>query len=289
MEAITIQDDEVRAVSPEGTTSSMKLTELLSKLAPRRPDSAEMVLPDGVKALIPMATGAIVVHQTPPRVFSFKWIAADSEAEFGGGTRYRTVRIALPYLVVLAVFESPRGGLPTLGARNECFFLNQPLDANGYDTELHFPALLNCSRFPDDPNHPLSWICTQHLRPRDFLVKSNLERSIHVGLSALLRHLLESGFNRSSEQHELNSWYSESVAAGIDPRIASVEDWEKATAEDPLFVLEVPWLSTGRSLREVTLRIIGAGGSAQTPPTNANDLARIIHNQNPPKRTRRSE
>jgi hypothetical protein len=173
--------------------------------------------------------------------------------------------------------------------RNECFFLNQPLDTNGLETELHFPALLNCSRLPDGSEHPLSWICTQHLRPRDYVVKSNLESSIRVGLSALLRHLLESGFNRSSENHELSSWYSESVAAGIDPRIASVEDWEKATAEDPLFVLEVPWLPTGKSLREVTKRIVGAGRTVQGSPANASDLARLIHNQKRPKRTRRSQ
>ena len=286
METITIQGDEACAVSPEGATSSMKLTELFSKLAPRRPDSAEMVLPDGVKALIPLATGAIVVHQTPPRVYGFRWIANDSKEDFGDGTRYRSVRIALPYLVVLAVFEAPSGGLPTLSMRNECFFLNQPLDTNGFETELHFPALLNCSRLPDGSKHPLSWICTEHLRPRDYVVKSNLESSIRVGLSALLRHLLESGFNRSSENHELNSWYSESVAAGIDPRIASVEDWEKATAEDPLFVLEVPWLPTGKSLREVTKSIVGAGRTVQGPPANASDLARLIHNQ---KRTRRRQ
>jgi len=289
METITIQGDEVCAVSPEGATSSMKLTELFSKLAPRLPDSAEMVLPDGAKALVPLANGTIVVHQTPPRVYGFKWIANDSKEDFGDGTRYRNVRIALPYLVVLAVFEAPRGGLPSLSMRNECFFINQPLDTIGFETELHFPALLNCSRLPDDPKHPLSWICTQHLRPRNFVVKSTIESAIRVGLSALLRHLLESGFNRSSENHELSSWYSESVAAGIDPRIASIEDWEKATAEDPLFVLEVPWLPTGKSLREITQRIVTAGRSAKGLPANASDLARIIHNQKRPKRTRRSE
>ena len=289
METITIQGDQARAVSPEGATSSMKLKELFSKLAPRQPDSAEIVLPDGVKALIPMATGAIVVHQTPPRVYGFKWIAANSKADFGRGTRYRTVRIALPYLVVLAVFEGARGGHPTLSRRNECFFLNRPLDTNGFDTELHYPALLNCSRFPDDPGNPLAWICTQHLNAPEFAAQTGLEGSIRAGLSALLRHLLESGFNRSSEHHELNSWYSESVSAGIDPRIASVEDWEKATAEDPLFVLEVPWLTTGVSLREVTRRIVGTCGSARTLPANASDVARVIHNHKKrPKRSRRS-
>ena len=289
METITIEGDEACAVSPEGATSRMKLTELFSKLAPRQPDSAEIVLPDGVKALIPMTSGVVVVHQTPPRVYCFKWIAPDSKADYGRGTSYRDVRIALPYVVVLGVFEGTRGAVPTLGMRNECFFLNQPLDTNGLDTKLHFPALLNCSRFPDRPEHPLAWICTQHLRASEDAVQSSLEGSIRTGLSALLRHLLESGFNRSSEHHEINSWYSETVAAGIDPRIASVEAWEKATAENPLFVLEVPWLSTGKSLREVTQRIVEAGRSARSLPATASDLARVIHNKKRLKRGRRKK
>jgi len=278
---VTIEGDEVRAVLPEGAAATMKLEDLLERIQPGLPDSRGAILPDGVKCMLPMANGCILVHQTTPRVYNFRWIAADSRAEYGPGTRYQQVRLALPYVIVLAVFERARGDLPRLSPRNECFFVNEPLDLKGLDTELCYPALLNCSRFPDQPDLPLSWICTQHLPPSECARGRTLEQSLRSGLEALLRHLLESGFNRSSEHHELNSWFSETVEAGDDPRIASVRDWERATAEDPLFVLEVPWLRTGLSLGKVADRIARAQGRAGPRITCADDVARLVVNARP--------
>ena len=284
---VTIDGDEVRAALPEGTAAAMKLEDLLERIRPGVPDSRGTILPDGVKCVVPTGDGCILVHQTPPRVYNFRWIAADSKAEFGPGTNYRRVRLALPYLIVLAVFERARGDLLRLGSRNECFFLNEPLDLKGLETELCYPALLNCSRFPDRPEYPLSWICTQHLSSREQARVQTLEQSLRIGLRALLHHLLESGFNRSSEHHELNSWFSESVAAGIDPRIASVDNWERATALDPLFVLEVPWLRTGLSLGKAAERIVQARGHAGPRVTCADDVARVILNAKPKRRRSR--
>jgi len=284
---VTIEGDEVRAALPEGVAAAMKLEDLLERIRPGVPDSRGTILPDGVKCVLPTGDGCIVVHQTPPRVYNFQWIAGGSEAEYGPGTNYRQVRLALPYLIVLAVFERARGDLPRLSNRNECFFLNQPLDLKGLETELCYPALLNCSRFPDRPEHPLSWICTQHLSAREHGRANTLEQSLRVGLQTLLHHLLESGFNRSSEQHELNSWFSESVAAGIDPRIASVESWERATNQDPLFVLEVAWLRTGLSLGKAAERIVQARGDGGLQVTCADDLARVILNARPKRRRSR--
>jgi hypothetical protein len=281
---VTIEGDEVRASLPEGAAASMKLENLLERIQATVPDSRGAILPDGVKCVLPMENGCIVVHQTPPRVHNFRWIAADSQAEFGPGTSYRQVRLALPYLIVLAVFERARGGLPRLSSRNECFFVNQPLDVKGVDSELCYPALLNCSRFPDGPGHPLSWICTQHLSPREYARAQNLDQSLRMGLRALLHHLLETGFNRSSEHHELNSWFGESVAARIDPRVASVEAWERATAEDPLFVLEVPWMPTGFSLRKAAERMAEGRGRSGARVTCAEDVARLILNARPRRR-----
>ena len=274
---VTIEGEEARAVMREGPSGSMKVEELVARLHPGVPDSSGTVLPDGVKCMLPAHFGFVLVHQTPPSVFAFRWIARDSGEAYGPGAKYRKIRIALPYLIVLAVFERTRGRLMRLSSRNECFFSNAPLDAEGLDTKLCFPALLNCSKFPDDPAHPLSWICTQNLNPSEFASRPTLERSMRDGLQALLRHLLESGFNFSSEHHELNSWFSESVEAGIDPRIATVEDWEKATADDPLFVLDVPWLPSGRSLGAIAERITSRG-RGRAAVTSSDDLGRIILN-----------
>jgi hypothetical protein len=277
-EVVTLEGNQVRAVLPEGTQGTMKISDLLERLRPSVPDTCGVILPDGVKTIVPIAGGLVLVHQTPPKVYSFRWIADDSEAAYGPGTSYRTVRIALPYVIVLAVFgHTGRRGL-VLGDRNECFFANEPLEVRGLKSPLAYPALLNCSLI-GEAEQSISWICTQHLSRSKRRPGESQDSVLRGGLSDLLQHLLESGFNRSSEEHEGASGFSASTDAGIDPRIASVEDWEKATLENPLFVLDVPWLPTGKSLGEIVGRIHSPSRRrpAQTFETAA-DIARVIFN-----------
>ena len=273
---VTLEDEVARASLPAGASACMPLSALFERLHSRSPDSVELVLPDGVKALVPTPRGSILVHQTPPRVCNFRWIASDSEAPYGPEAKYREVRIGLPYLVVLADFQRSRGGVMRLGNRNECFFSNQPIDGLGFETPLAFPALLNCSKFEDSEEHPLAWICTQHLSRGQFAGAKTQQAALHAGMAALLRHLLESAFNLSSEMHEVASWFSETVKARVDPRISSVESWEGATAEDPLFVLDVPWLPTGRTLGEIAERMARAGGKTGSVMRRSHDVARVI-------------
>ena len=282
-ESLTVEGNMVHAVSPEGERRSMKVAELLAKLLKPRVDTCSTILPDGVKAVVPIDQGSIYVHQSPPRVYRFRWIADGSPQPFGAGAQYREVRIALPYLVVLAVFEESRGSVPRLGNASEAFFCNEPLDAKGVDTELCYPALLNCSRFPEEAiSKPLSWICVQHLPPTERGGGDDAGASVRKGLTALLQHLLESGFNLSSEHHEVSSWYSETVKAGVDPRLATIETWEQASAEDPLFVLEVPWLPTGHTLGQVAERIAKQRERRRSKITTARDLLRVVFQNTKP-------
>jgi len=287
-DTIAITGDRVTAVSPEGEVRSSTLGELIERIAPPRIDTCGTVLPDGVKCVIPIPRGSIFVHQSAPRVHSFEWIDPSSPAPCGQGTRYRKVRLALPYLIVLAVFDEVPGEAPRLAGSSECFFSNRPLDHDGVETRLLFPALLNCSRFPGgDPSKPLSWICVQHLRRMGIAGELATGAAIRAWLTALLRHLLESGFNLSSEQHEGSSWFSETVAAGVDARVSSVEAWEQATVEDPLFALEVPWLPTGRTLAQIAERIAAARGRRRARLESARDLMRaVFQTQKSARRTR---
>lgn len=281
-EVVTVEGEHVHACSPEGAARSMRLVELLERVVPRRLDTGAAVLPDGVKCALPVPGGTVLVHQTPPRVHRFQWIAPDSPAPFGKGARYREVRLALPYLVVLAVFDGAPGAIPSLARSSECFFSNRPLDLAGLATELRYPALLNCSRFPDeDPARPLSWICVEHLRP--LAPADDVATALRQGLASLLHHLLESGFNLSSEHHELSSWYSETVAAAVDPRVATVEAWERASAEDGLFALDVPWLPAGRTLAQVVARIGAARPQGGACVRTARDLQRVLFQDLPRK------
>ncbi len=102
---------------------------------------------------------------------------------------------------------------------------------------------------------------------------------MRAGLGALLQCLLETGFNYSSEEHEESSWFTESTH--VDPRIASVENWVEATRDNALFVLDVPWLKTGKTVRQVVDRAFANCGLQSKLAVTAADLARPVFNYRP--------
>ena len=272
---VIIRGREVLAVSPEGRSAGMKLEkfiEILSDFNGRAHTGC--VLPDGIKLTVSRGSLTIWVYERAPQVYSFKWIAEDSPKPFGRGTRYRTVKIALPYLVVLAVFEPGIRNRIQLSGYNECYFRRRPLKSTA-DT-LCYPALLNCSKFDPPDGRPLSWICTAKLDYRRISKEPDNNKRMQTALGALLHTLLETGYNRSSDYHEESSWFAEST--GVDPRISTIENWEKATAEDPLFVLDVPWLSTGLTLEQVIERIFNNLGARRPKISSATDIKRILFN-----------
>jgi hypothetical protein len=267
---VAVEGAEVRATSPEGKVSARPLDQVLERLRPPAHDSGG-VLPDGVKAVLPMPGGEVLVHQTPPRVHAFRWIARESKAPFGPPSQYRTVRLALPYVIVLAVYRRKGAHLELLG-RNEAFFANAPL--RSLEDELSYPCLLNLSRFDPPEDKPLAWICTQHLDLERAQGIEDQDRRRTACLHLLLEHLFETGFNLSSDVHEAASWFSETVNAKVDPRLESVEAWECATREDPAFPLEVKWLPTGFTLRQVAERIRKLHFADE--PLTALDVARAV-------------
>lgn len=292
-DAVVIDGTNAEAVSREGSRAAMELPALMEKLIPPpATDTQDLVLPDGVKAVRTRGRITIFVHETPPATWSFKWIAPDSKAQFGPGTKYRTVRIALPYLVTFCVFDSGgsgRGGSVgsgslVLSSLNECFFSRHPLSRLD-EGELCYPALLNCSRFPMLQGHPLAWICTEHLDFKRLLEIQDPNQRVRASFRALMETLLGSAFNLSSEAHEGSSWFTETVRRKVDPRVESIERWQSETEKDPMFVLEVPWLGTGKTVAQMLERIFtlrrsgaGGGGGARPAVSTSDDIARIIFN-----------
>ena len=122
-----------------------------------------------------------------------------------------------------------RNGAVALSDANECFFRNERL--RRLDDELRYPALLNCSRFADEADHPLSWICTQHLDRSGLADEGrDLDSVVEASLRTLVGHLFESAFNLSSDVNEGASWFSETVRHEVvdrfwlvKPRAASLE------------------------------------------------------------------
>jgi len=267
--AVALDGHDVVVTEPEGALHRMPFGQAVSVLVPRW--FGECVWPDGVKLVRELARGAIVVHQTPARVHSLEWIAEDSPVEFGAGVRYRRVRLALPYVLVLAVYTVDRTGSLQLSMLNECMFANAPL--RSMDDPLFLPALLNISKFEGHNGlGTIAWLCTQHL-DRQFRGIPDPATRARAGLDALVGHLFQGGFNRSSEHNEGASWFAETVAAGVDERVASVEAWEAATRDDPLFATEVEWLPSG-TVGENLARI-ASSLELEGPVLGALDLARI--------------
>lgn len=275
MDTVTIKGATARAVSPEGQSADMSVKDLIRKIAPTRMHTGGVILPDGVVAVLSEGPVTIWLHQTPPRVFSFKWIAKGSRAKYGPEAKYRVVRIALPYLVTFAVFADNHFGEGCLSQFNECFFRNDPLSS--LDDELCFPALLNCSKFDPPDGQPLAWICTQYVDYAALLAEQNVAQRMRDGFKVLMQCLLESGFNYSSEEHEGSSWFTESC--GIDPRLATVEKWHAASEKDPLFVLEVPWLKTKHTVRQLAERIFKHHHATRAIIASSSDIARVIFNR----------
>jgi hypothetical protein len=271
---ITIEGDRVRVAAPEGASATYSVEELARALAPPHLLDLEQPWPPGVRVVRRLDKFVIAVHETPPGLQTLRWIAADSPAPFGPAALYRDVRIALPYVVLVAVMGIDRKGRLAPTPFNETFFATQAV--KDLSEPMYYPALLNCSRMRDSTGKCLSWLCVQHLRTSELTRGSSANRGASI-VRLLLEHLFHDAFNYSSEHHEGTSWFSETVRARVDPRVATIEAWQEASREDPWFALRVPWLPTQLMLAEVLERTaeIHAGGARAI--RTADDVAARLH------------
>ncbi len=258
-----IKDGKIVLTTEEGQTAEhpeAKLEEMLrGELLPPLNGTA---LPDGVKFYEWRPPYFLVVHQLPPHVRQFRWIANDSPARFGPDTKYRKVRLSIPYTITVALFFQ-QGNRLFISDQNELYFRNEPLRSR--EDSLCYPALLNISRIPLGTRDQ-AWICTQYLEypPAGTWIDQ---------LQSLLEHVWNGGFNLSSEDHEGESWYG--ASKGIHAQLHPVENWEKATASHDAFALGVPWkpapMKVGKLMETILENHLGGGypladGTVATKP-----------------------
>ncbi len=228
-DSLTIQNGKAVLTTEEGRTierTEEQLAEMLRReLVPPLNGTA---LPDGVKFIEWRDPLMLVVHQLPPHVRQVRWIANDSPQHFGPGTKYRKLRLSVPYAITYALFFCHNGRMAISGA-NELYVRNEPLKSK--DDKLGYAALLNISCIRTPKRHR-AWICTQHLHAQPGSPWT-------AQLNALLDHTWNGGFNLSSERHEGASWYGESK--GVHKDLHPVEKWEAASAANDAFALGVPW------------------------------------------------
>src|SRR5262249_37616164 len=136
---LTIQNGKVVLTTEEGQRHERSEAQLLEMLRGEFvPPLNDTALPDGVKFCEWRPPLLLLVHQLPPHVRQFRWIADNSPRRFGPGTVYRKVRLSIPYAVTFALYMQ-RGDHLFLTGANELYFRNEPLRCRS--DRLGYPAL----------------------------------------------------------------------------------------------------------------------------------------------------
>jgi len=189
------------------------------------------ILPRCVRVWRERSDATAVVLEVPRHARTVRWVASGPGKDFGPGTRYENRFLAFPYIVLLLVF---RNGKDT--GFQQLYYRREPLESSSAsEQELLLPNLLNVA----DGYGQKCWVCLANL-------EIDPSQSWSKRIDAVIEHVFCAAFNRSSEVHEGNSYWGS--MKGVDPRLESIEAWEQASKENPLFVLDVPWKSAGTTV-----------------------------------------
>jgi hypothetical protein len=189
-------------------------------------------IPEGARFIRRRGDFVVLVIEEKPQTRTVCWLADDSPVPFGSGAVYRTARLAFPFIVNAVLF---RAG--ALTGYQQCFFRTEPLRLS--TDALLLPNLHNVA----DGYGLRCWLCLTGLQA-DLSALSWRDK-----VSAIRQHLWGGAFNRSSEVHEGMSYWS--AMRGIDPRIESLDAWERTSREDPFFPLRVAWRPSGTTVAQV--------------------------------------
>lgn len=228
--SLIIHDD--RIVRTDDQTEAVplgKYAKALVQLAER--GESDEPIPPGVRFLIHRLPATLVVIEEAPHVRTVQWLDDDSMEPFGAGAEYRQVRLAFPYIVIVAGFMH---GLLT--TQTQCFYRTAPLKRR--DDQLFVPNLYNV----DDRDDLPCWLC---LRKLNGIIRAH---SWSEKVDALRRHFWGATFNRSATLDRQESYWWK--MKGLDRRISSLHRWEAASKQNPLFPLDVPWLPLQQTLGE---------------------------------------
>lgn len=245
------------AILKQGTRIVMrvplvKLVEALTREAPKVTFADGSPIPDSVRYVHTRETATLAVVELAPQVRQVRWVADDSPARHGDGTCYDSVNLAFPFIILLVLF---RDGI--LSGFQQLFYRTRPLSSE--QDELFLPNLLNCAM-------AYGFVSVFCLRKLDNIAGRPLGHQI----GKVIEHLWDAGFNESMNAH--GSYWERMREENLDPRISSVESWERATEEDPLFMTKISWRNAGVSLRDA-IEGMFAQRSASGPVMTASDLS----------------
>lgn len=211
------------------------------------------VLPRGTRMVLERRDAVALAVELAPGARTVRWLADDSRVPFGRGALYQERFLSFPWLVLLVVL---RGG--ELTGLQQLYYRRESLDQG---EELCLPNLYNVAE-----GYGLRcWLCLQQAHPV-------AELPFARKLEGVAQHVFGAAFNRSAERHEGNSYWSR---LPCDPRVASLDAWERATRQNPLFALEVSWTRAGTTLG-VELAAMLDRVVAPLAPRRAQDLCGLV-------------
>lgn len=250
-EFLKIEDDRVSLYNRRGDGEVLErqvdLTTFLKEVFLTATVWEGPVLPVGTRWYARGGKREFLVVEEPPRV---RRLTVNPR---GGLTEEETrhLRLAFPYLVYLMSF------LDREPAEVKLFFRTGNLASP--DDRLLFPSLPNVQYAR---GHRAEGRACLRPWPRT----SGLELAGKV--ETLLSHFWSTGFNLDVEDNCL------ARAQALSPVFSSLDSWEEATRQDPLFVLDVAWEESGLTPRSVMTRVFSdlAGAFVVSEPSRLADI-----------------
>ena len=219
-------------------------------------------IPEGVRFIRRRGDVVVLVMESHPAVRTVRWLADNSPVPFGKGSVYRTASLAFPFIIAIMTF---RGGRQT--SFQQCFYRTEPLEK--LTDPLFLPNLYNVA----EAYRMKCWLCLANLKtdlkPLSWSEKVKLIQS----------HLWGAAWNQSSEMHEGNSYWG--TMRDLDPRLKSLDAWERATRENPLFPLMVQWRPAGKTAGEIIEEMLVMALPPPVPVT-VEQLAHVLRLSNSP-------
>lgn len=210
------------------------------------------LLPPGARWAIVRGPSLVIAVEHPPQVRRVAW----SEKTLDEPGSYRHSTLAFPYAVYVLLFH--HGSFEEM----RLYYRTAPLASE--EDPLYMPNLWNIAA----SESPLAK-CRVCLRGRppfdDLMVAAQAKTAIEFFWSA--------GFNLDIESNCFRR------ATVLDGRVRTLDDWEIATAADPLFPLSIQWEDTGLSLRRAGEHLLD-WRDAERPVENASDLADLLYRVN---------
>jgi hypothetical protein len=176
-------------------------------------------------------------------------------------------------VIVTGVRFDARGGL-SLDGWTEAYFSNEPL--RSLAQPLGLAPLLNVVGRSDSSSSGGAVVCMGGFAHASTAADGDPSERLHRALSALVGHLLDSGWNEDFERTGRISAFHDARSKPADPRLATVDAWAEASAKDPTFVLEIPWVATARTLGRALEAVAEHIGIARRVPSWNRHLQRLV-------------